>query len=128
MNIGDVFSRMMGGRFKATRHRVIDIGVDRYSIPFFLEPAYDGDIGLNFMSKVTGSGREHVVERYGLWVIHQRKHLKQFFEFRALPEFESCFMCYTETTCTLKMSLCMLFHIPFDTSHAMGSGVPLAMF
>lgn len=87
MNIGDVFSRMMGGRFKATRHRVIDIGIDRFSIPFFLEPAYEGDIGLNFMTKATGKGEKHVMEKYGPWAIYQMKHLKKYFEYRNLPEF-----------------------------------------
>ena len=46
MNIGDAFSRMIGGRFKATCHRVFDIGLDIYSVPFFLSPSFDGNIGL----------------------------------------------------------------------------------
>lgn len=87
MNIGDVFSRMMNGRFKATRHRVLDIGVNRYSVPFFLEPSYDGDIGVNFMSLVTGTGPEHQVEKYGPWMIQQVKYVKKYFEYRVLPEF-----------------------------------------
>lgn len=87
MNIGDVFSRMMGGRFKATRHRVLDIGVDRYSVPFFLEPSYDGDIGENFMSKATGKGPEHKEEAYGPWMIQQVKYIKKYFEYKVLPEF-----------------------------------------
>ena len=87
MNIGDVFSRMMDGRFKATRHRVLDIGIDRYSIPFFFEPSYDGDIGLNWMSKATGEGPKHEVEKYGPWVLHTMKHIKQFREYQVLPEF-----------------------------------------
>ena len=32
---------MTNGRFKATRHRVKDIGVERYSVPFFFEPRSD---------------------------------------------------------------------------------------
>lgn len=88
MNIGDVFSRMMGGRFKATRHRVIDIGVDRFSVPFFLEPSFDGDIGLNFMTKTTGVGEEHKVEKYGPWALYQMKHLKNYFEYRIMPEID----------------------------------------
>ncbi|XP_045203730.2 uncharacterized protein LOC123556810 [Mercenaria mercenaria] len=87
MNIGDVFSRMMGGRFKATHHRVLDIGVDRYSVPFFMEPSYDGDIGENFMSKATGKGPEHKVEAYGPWMIKQVKYIKKYFEYKVLPEF-----------------------------------------
>ena len=87
MNIGDVFSRMMGGRFVATRHRVIDIGVDRFSAPFFLEPSFDGDIGESFMSKFTGKGPDHKVEPYGPWMIHQVKYIKKFAEYKSLPEF-----------------------------------------
>lgn len=84
MNIGDVFSRIMDGRFKATRHRVVDIGVDRYSVPFFLEPKYDGDISEHFMSKVTSDNRNHAVEYYGSWVSEIRR-LKQFPEYVTLP-------------------------------------------
>lgn len=86
MNIGDTFSRMMGNRVKATRHRVLDIGVDRFSVPFFLEPAFDGDIGVNFMSQYGEGDDDHVVEKYGPWVLKKMKHEKKFFEFVNLPE------------------------------------------
>ncbi|XP_069112263.1 uncharacterized protein [Argopecten irradians] len=86
MNIGDVFSRMLGGRFRATRHRVVDIGTDRFSFPFFLEPSFNADIGLNFMTKYTGSGPEHIPELYGPWVFHQYKYVKKHFEYRVLPD------------------------------------------
>lgn len=88
MNVGDVFSRMLGGRFRATRHRVIDIGEDRYSFPFFLEPSFDADIGLNFLSKYTENGPEHIPEPYGPWVFHQYKYVKKHFEYRTLPDVE----------------------------------------
>lgn len=88
MNIGDTFSRMMGGRLKATRHRVIDIKEDRYAVPFFFTPSYDGDIGINFMSKATGTGPEHKVERYGPWVLNVIKYQKKYFEYRVLPDIE----------------------------------------
>lgn len=63
MNIGDIFSRMMDGRLKARTHRVIDIGTDRYAVPFFFTPRYDADIGVNFMEP------EHRLEQYGPWVL-----------------------------------------------------------
>jgi len=44
MNIGDMLSEMSGGRFKATKHRVLDIRISRFSVPFFLEPYYTADI------------------------------------------------------------------------------------
>ncbi|KAL4219760.1 hypothetical protein ACF0H5_020174 [Mactra antiquata] len=89
MNIGDTFSRMMGGRFKATRHRVIDIHEDRYAVPFFMSPRYDGDIGVNFMTKATGVGEEHQVEHYGPWVLNVMKYQKKYFEYRVLPDIKS---------------------------------------
>lgn len=88
MNIGDTFCRMMGGRLKATRHRVIDIGIDRYTSPFFFTPHFHADIGVNFMSKATGQGPEHVPEKYGPWVLNVIKHQKKYFEYRVLPELD----------------------------------------
>ncbi|XP_052238008.1 uncharacterized protein LOC127849329 [Dreissena polymorpha] len=88
MNIGDTFSRMLGGRFKATRHRVLDIGEDRYSVPFFLSPKFHGDIGINFLSQYTEDGDAHVPERFGPWVLYTMKHKKKYFEYKVLPEFE----------------------------------------
>jgi len=88
MNIGDTFSRMMGGRLKATKHRVLSIGEDRYAVPFFFTPRYNGDIGINFMSKATGQGPEHKTERYGPWVLDVIKNEKKYFEYRVLPDIE----------------------------------------
>ncbi|KAL4230299.1 hypothetical protein ACF0H5_010683 [Mactra antiquata] len=88
MNIGDTFSRMLGGKFKATRHRVIDIGLDRYSVPFFLSPKFEGDIGVNFLSIHTGEGPAHKPEKFGPWVLHTMKHQKKYFEYKVLPEIE----------------------------------------
>lgn len=36
--------RISGGNFKSTVHRVVDIGVTRFSSPFFLEPSYLADL------------------------------------------------------------------------------------
>ena len=44
MNIGDALSKISNYRFKATRHRVIDIGSERYSCPFFLCPKFSAMI------------------------------------------------------------------------------------
>ena len=87
MNIGDLLDRMTGNRFKATHHRVLDIGVDRYSIPFFLEPAFDADVGRNVMAKATGGQADHVVEKYGPYMIHVTKYVRKYFEFKVLPDF-----------------------------------------
>jgi isopenicillin N synthase-like dioxygenase len=40
MNIGETLSKISGNRFKATKHRVLDIGCERFSCPFFLEPKF----------------------------------------------------------------------------------------
>lgn len=40
VNLGDTLSRIVSYKVKATKHRVVDIGTDRYSSPFFLEPKF----------------------------------------------------------------------------------------
>ena len=44
VNFGRLLERWTGGRIKATRHRVIGLGAERYSIPFFYEPRVDAVI------------------------------------------------------------------------------------
>ena len=41
VNFGGLLSRWTGQRLRATRHRVISAGPERFSIPFFLEPRPD---------------------------------------------------------------------------------------
>jgi len=86
VNIGELLSRMTNGRLKSTIHRVIDIGIDRYSVPFFLEPGSDADIGQNFMSEELDSKRK--ITKYGPWVLHLMRDEKQFFEFQNLPDID----------------------------------------
>jgi isopenicillin N synthase-like dioxygenase len=38
INFGRLLERWTGGRIKATEHRVIGTGQERYSVPFFYEP------------------------------------------------------------------------------------------
>ena len=45
MNIGETLSKISGYKIKATKHRVLDIGVERYSSPFFMEPKHSARIG-----------------------------------------------------------------------------------
>ncbi|OWF53093.1 uncharacterized protein LOC110446864 isoform X1 [Mizuhopecten yessoensis] len=85
INIGDLFSHMVGGRFKATRHRVIDIGIDRFSVPFFLEPNYDREVGFNLIERSAGEDVSSC-EKYGPWVNAQMAR-KGFYEFVSLPKF-----------------------------------------
>ncbi|MCH2184921.1 isopenicillin N synthase family oxygenase, partial [Myxococcota bacterium] len=41
VNFGGLLSRWTGQRLRATRHRVVSSGLERFSIPFFLEPRPD---------------------------------------------------------------------------------------
>src|ERR1700733_15616259 len=45
VNFGQVLERWSAGRIKATEHRVIGTGQERYSIPFFYEARADAEIG-----------------------------------------------------------------------------------
>lgn len=49
VNFGDMLSKITNNRVKATMHRVIDIGVERFSHPFFLEPHYSAKIPTNIL-------------------------------------------------------------------------------
>ncbi|KAL6714734.1 hypothetical protein ACLMJK_008159 [Lecanora helva] len=70
VNVGDLMSRISGGRFKATMHRVRSSpGRERFSVPFFFEPGREcvirsvgeeGDGGVVY-------GR-HVLEKMRGWV------------------------------------------------------------
>ena len=40
VNLGEILSRISNFKLKATKHRVLDIGIERFSSPFFLEPKY----------------------------------------------------------------------------------------
>jgi isopenicillin N synthase-like dioxygenase len=44
VNFGKLLERWTGGRIKATEHRVLSLGEERFSIPFFQEPSPDAVI------------------------------------------------------------------------------------
>lgn len=80
VNFGKLLERWTGGRVRATRHRVIGSGRERFSIPFFYEPAVDAVIA------PLGLGESFAPVTYGdhLWeattkFIEQRgiAHLRQ---------------------------------------------------
>ncbi|MBL8669281.1 MAG: isopenicillin N synthase family oxygenase [Alphaproteobacteria bacterium] len=44
VNFGGLLERWTGGRIRATEHRVVSPGIERFSIPFFYEPRVDAAI------------------------------------------------------------------------------------
>lgn len=47
VNLGDILARITNFKLKATMHRVLDIGAERFSSPFFFEPKYTAIIPTN---------------------------------------------------------------------------------
>ena len=67
VNLGDVFSRVTNFQLKATKHRVLDIGVERFSSPFFLEATYSATIPSNLLAPEDEEVEEPIV--YGVWLV-----------------------------------------------------------
>ena len=92
VNIGDMLAQFTGGRLKATKHRVVDLGKDRYSVPFFLEPSYHADIGKPPISQHSTAFEKYMPQgvnkngsecKYGHWLVETVKR-KKFVEFDGL--------------------------------------------
>ena len=62
INIGDMLSRITNYILKATLHRVIDIGNDRFSSPFFFEPHYMAKIPSSILKNEDGSELQELTE------------------------------------------------------------------
>ena len=77
VNIGSLLSKITK-RLKATKHRVRDIGVERYSLPFFFEPRYDAKFFFPDDSKT-------IV--YGQWLTTCMK-AKYGYQYGYLPDFQ----------------------------------------
>lgn len=73
VNVGDLFARITNYRLKATFHRVLDIGRERFSSPLFLEPKYSTSIplGMLYKEEERGSSSESSDQEilFGDWVI-----------------------------------------------------------
>ena len=50
VNLGSVFERITNFTLKATSHQVVDIGVERFSCPFFLDPRSSAIIPSNILN------------------------------------------------------------------------------
>ena len=73
VNLGKTLSESTGGRIKATEHRVIDPGGERYSLPFFLEPGYFAKVPLSLSLKDDTVREESEYMQYGPWLIQSMK-------------------------------------------------------
>jgi isopenicillin N synthase-like dioxygenase len=69
VNFGRLLERWTAGRIKATRHRVIGFGIERYSFPFFYEPRVDAVIAPLPLPHIPGVGNDFAPFLYGdhLW-------------------------------------------------------------
>ncbi|XP_042226693.1 1-aminocyclopropane-1-carboxylate oxidase-like [Homarus americanus] len=82
VNIGMVLAAISGGKLKATSHRVIDCCGDRFSVPFFLEPRYHGNINIVLPGgtpTLTTDPEEEVP--YGPWIFNK---ITRFAEYKDL--------------------------------------------
>jgi isopenicillin N synthase-like dioxygenase len=83
VNLGDMLSRTTGYRLKATKHRVLDIGVERYSSPFFFEPRYAASIPSTIAHLTSASEiTDEECVYFGHWVIGK---MSLFGEFKDWP-------------------------------------------
>jgi isopenicillin N synthase-like dioxygenase len=80
VNLGDMLSRITDFQLKATKHRVLDIGVERFSSPFFLEPHYAARIPSKIASLETLSDNKQEEFVYGDWLIE--KLMREFGEWK----------------------------------------------
>ncbi|KAL9128413.1 MAG: hypothetical protein Q9217_002904 [Psora testacea] len=74
VNVGDLLSKISGGKFEATRHRVrsAPVGKSRYSVPFFFEPGVACMVKSAVDADDSGSlYGEHVLGKMKGWVEFQ---------------------------------------------------------
>ena len=79
VNLGLLFEHVTNFKLKATRHRVMDIGCERYSSPFFFEPRASSVIPSNILN-----AEEDQVEapiHYGRWLASSMKRFGEWKNF-----------------------------------------------
>jgi len=84
VNVGETFARLTGHRLKATFHRVLDIGVERYSSPLFLEPKYSARIPTGLLESSRQAAEEDLLETdvmFGDWLM--RRMMASYVEWEA---------------------------------------------
>ena len=68
VNLGNLLSQITDYQLKATMHRVLDIGCERWSSPFFMEPKWDAKIPKNIFKEDIDSGDKDLIE-YGVYSV-----------------------------------------------------------
>ena len=86
VNLGDLFNRITNFQLKATKHRVLDIGVERFSSPFFLEAKFTASIPSNLLAPEEQEVEEPIV--FGPWLL---KKLQTYVEWQGfvMPDMSS---------------------------------------
>ena len=85
INLGKTFERITNFTLKATCHQVADIGVERYSCPFFLDPCSSTIIPSNILKPAEEQTEPSI--QYGLWLVKNMK--RSYGEWKdAFPEVE----------------------------------------
>ena len=81
VNLGTLLTHMTGDRLKSTEHRVLAIGRERQSVPFFFEPSYHAKIPRSLpknLSNITSVAECKDTFEYGPFM---KKRIKQFIEY-----------------------------------------------
>ncbi|XP_047737586.1 2-oxoglutarate-dependent dioxygenase tropC-like isoform X2 [Hyalella azteca] len=92
VNIGLLLSKISGGLIKATHHRVVDCGAERFSVPFFLEPRFDANVNVTLTPPACLTKTKDTVVLlpsgkplpYGSWLL---KNLVGFIEYKSLEKY-----------------------------------------
>ena len=71
VNLGSVFERITNFTLKATSHQVVDIGVERFSCPFFLDPRSSAIIPSNILN--TAEEQVEPPFEFGKWLARNMK-------------------------------------------------------
>ena len=70
VNLGNILSRITNYELKATLHRVLDIGVERFSCPFLATPKYLASIPSNLLKPDDQQDKEPIL--CGEWIVKDR--------------------------------------------------------
>ena len=74
-----MLARITGNQLKSTKHRVLDIGVERYSSPFFFEPFYGAEIPTSIIETYVDNDSEPFT--YGDYVTEKMRSFGEFKDF-----------------------------------------------